>query len=99
VLAVTEAAASAVNTILSGSELPDEGGMRISRAPATQNSDSGELTLSLHLVPGPEEGDQVVGGEHVFVDPDAAEALDDKVLHAEVVENQVQFVIGQQTET
>jgi Fe-S cluster assembly iron-binding protein IscA len=99
VLAVTEAAASAVNTILAGSELPEEGGMRIARAPAAENSEAPGLTLSLHLVPAPEDGDQVVGGEHVFVDPEAAEALDDKVLHAEVVENQVQFVIGEQSET
>ena len=70
--------------------------MRISRAPASEDTAGPELALRLSVVDAPEEGDQVIGEQPVFVEPGAAEALDDKLLDAEVVEDQVRFVVGQQ---
>jgi iron-sulfur cluster assembly protein len=97
VLALTQDAVSAVHTIISSSELPEGSGLRISRVPAgSENSSEPELALQLNLVDAPEEGDQVIGDEAVFVESAAADALDDKVLDAEVVENQVRFVVAPQ---
>ena len=46
----------------------------------------------------PEE-DQVVeeSGAQVFLEPHAAEALDDKVLDAEIEGGEVRFAVGEQT--
>ena len=98
-LALTEDAVSAVNTILTNAELPEGSGMRISRAPSSassENSAGQELELQLSVVDAPAEGDQVIGEQPVFVEPEAAEALDDKLLDAEIVEDQVRFTVGQQ---
>jgi len=96
VLALTEEAVSAVNTILTNAELPEGSGMRISRAPTPENSATPDLELRLSVVDAPVEGDQVIGEQPVFLEPEAAEALDDKLLDAEIVEDQVRFVVGQQ---
>lgn len=98
-LALTEEAVSAVNTIIASSELPEGSGMRISRVPPTEvseNSSEPGLELRLSLVSEPEEGDQVVGEQPVYVEPEAAEVLDDKLLDAEIVEDQVRFMVGEQ---
>jgi iron-sulfur cluster assembly protein len=95
-LALTEDAVSAVNTILTNANVPDGSGVRISRAPSAENSSEPGLELRLSVVEAPEEGDQVIGEQPVFVEPEAADALDDKVLDAQIVEDQVRFVMGQQ---
>ena len=98
-LALTQDAVSAVNTIISSSELPEGSGLRISRAPGgSENASQAELALQLNLVESPQDGDQVIGDEPVFVGSDAADALEDKLLDAEVVENQVRFVVAPQPE-
>ena len=95
-LTLTEDAVSAVNTILTNAELPEGSGMRIFRAPSSENSAEQELELRLSVVDAPEKGDQVIGEQPVFVEPEAAEALDDKLLDAEVIEDQVRFTVAQQ---
>lgn len=103
-LTLTDEAVSAVNSIIETAELPAEGGMRISPAPepgASWDGDGPEaaergVTLHLRLVEGPEEGDQVIGGDRVFLDPGAAQLLDDKLLDAEIVDNQVRFTLAEQ---
>jgi hypothetical protein len=49
--------------------------------------------------PFPAEDDQVVeeSGAQVFLEPHAAEALDDKVLDAEIERGEVRFAVGEQT--
>jgi len=97
VLTLTQDAVSAVNTIISSAELPEGSGLRISRAPGgSENASEAETALQLNLVEAPQEGDQVIGDEPVFVDSEAADALEDKQLDAEVVENQVRFVVAPQ---
>ena len=98
-LALTEEAVSAVNTILASAELPEGSGMRISRVPpaeVAEESADPDLELRLSIVEAPEEGDQPVGEQPVFVEPQAAEVLDDKLLDAEIVDDQVRFMVGHQ---
>lgn len=73
-------------------EVPDDAGMRIAAAP-----DGATLALSLALVPS--EDDAVVSdhGAKVFLEPTAAQLLDDKELLAAVDEQgQVQFALTEQ---
>ncbi|HEY2271444.1 MAG TPA: iron-sulfur cluster biosynthesis protein [Jatrophihabitantaceae bacterium] len=80
------------NLIEKNPEVPDDAGVRIATAP-----DGATLTLSLALVPS--EDDAVVNdhGARVFVEPTAAQLLDDKELHAAIDEQgQVQFALAEQ---
>ena len=51
------------------------------------------------MVAGPQEGDEVLDDERVFIDPDAAELLDDKLLDADVLDEDVQFSLDVQAES
>ncbi|MEX2194547.1 MAG: hypothetical protein WD844_04600 [Thermoleophilaceae bacterium] len=95
-LAITTAAADAIKAIVSSSEdVPEDGGLRIA---ATASADSGGTALAVELAEEPAAGDQVVDedGAHVFLEPQAAVALDAAVLDAEVEGGAVSFAIGQQ---
>lgn len=79
-LTVTEAAAEAI-TALTGQEGADEGGLRFALQSAGGVEESAQLAVSVETAP--EAGDQVLGSEDgpkVFLEPDAAALLDDKVL-------------------
>lgn len=76
-------------------DLPDSAGLRI--ASTTEEPDESGLTLSTTETPQP--GDQVVEDQQarVFLESDAAEMLDDKVLDAQVDDaGQVQFLVAPQ---
>lgn len=74
-LAITDLAAEAIKTLTTDAELPDGGGLRI----AAPNPQEG---LELTLAGQPAQNDVVLSGEgvSVFLEPAAAEVLDDKVL-------------------
>jgi Fe-S cluster assembly iron-binding protein IscA len=93
-LSVTEDAANAINAMLLGADLPAEGGLRIT----AEQEDHQEPTLALALTESAEPGDVSVDihGAHVFLDPPSAEALDDKILDAEVHEDHAHFAIIEQ---
>lgn len=94
-LTLTSDAAVAVKTIAQASpELPDESGLRIQAEPAGE----GQVSFELAIVGSPAEGDQVIeeAGARVFVESEAAVILDDKILDATVVGDQVQFSLNQQ---
>lgn len=77
-LAVTEAAAEAISA-LTAQGGTQEGGLRF----AIQNESDSQAALALTVAPAPAEGDQVVTaneGAHVFLEPQAADFLSDKVL-------------------
>jgi iron-sulfur cluster assembly protein len=76
-LTLTPNAASAIRALVDGSDLPDAGGLRIADDPA-----GASLTLTLAAVPA--EDDQVLDemGARVFLAPQAATMLDNKVLDA-----------------
>jgi iron-sulfur cluster assembly protein len=90
-LTITSNAAEAIRTIVEATEVPNEGGIRI--AIAQQNG--AQASLELAISPAPLEGDEVleVQGAHVFLDPMAVVALDDKSLDAQIEGDQISFGI------
>lgn len=96
-LAITETAAEAIKSLVSASEMPEGAGLRIAGDAAGEPG-----TLGLRVAPGPEEQDTVIDGDGamLFLEPVAAQVLDDKILDAQTVnedgQQQVQFAIGQQ---
>jgi Fe-S cluster assembly iron-binding protein IscA len=74
-LAITDLAAEAIKTLTTDAELPEGGGLRIA-APDPQEG------LELTLAGQPADDDVVLSGDgvSVFLEPVAAQVLDDKVL-------------------
>jgi iron-sulfur cluster assembly protein len=93
-LALTDSAVEAVKDIVSSSEVPETAGLRMVAERATQ------ANFQLSVVPLPAEDDEVIDeqGARVFLEPEAASLLDDKVLDADVEQNQVAFTIADQIE-
>ena len=58
-----------------------------------------QVNFQLSVVPVPAEDDEVIEehGARVFLEPDAASLLDDKVLDATLEQNKVAFTIADQT--
>jgi len=91
-LTLTETARDVVREMVEAGGAPDGSGIRIS-------ADDGGDGLSLSLVAGPAEGDQVVeedDGTRVFLEPRAASLLDDKILDADRHEDHVHFTLDEQ---
>ncbi|MEY7971251.1 HesB/IscA family protein [Saccharomonospora xinjiangensis] len=77
-LAMTDAAAEAISA-LTAQDGQDSAGLRF----AVREETEAGAQLALSIAPAPEEGDQVLGtdsGARVFLEPQAATFLDDKVL-------------------
>jgi iron-sulfur cluster assembly protein len=95
-LTLTDDAVQAVRDIVSSSgELAETGGLRmVAERTGIQTS------LQLSVVPLPAEDDEVIEeeGARVFLEPEAATLLDDKVLDISVDEDQVAFTIVDQAE-
>lgn len=96
-LTITETAAQAINSLISASQMPEGAGLRIASQPENQSE-----ALELSVAPAPDETDTVLegAGATVFLEPVAAQALDDKVLDVQKVvednEEQYRFAIAQQ---
>jgi Fe-S cluster assembly iron-binding protein IscA len=93
-LTITDHAAEAIRSLAADAELPDGGGLRI----AAPDPDQG---LELSLAGQPAADDVVLSGEGVtiFLEPVAAEALDDMVLDVQPVagedgSEELRFAIG-----
>ena len=97
-LAISEDAAAAIRGIISSPGVPEGAGLRITREVNTE-AGAPRTDLRLSVVAGPEEGDEVLDAERVFVDPDAAELLDDKLLDADFVGDDVRFSLDVQAES
>ncbi|GAB3676873.1 iron-sulfur cluster biosynthesis family protein [Actinocorallia lasiicapitis] len=94
-LALTDTAATVIRQLAAQPETPGTGGLRIAPAPDTP------AALAVGFTPRPLDGDQVIedDGARVFVDPQAAPALDDKILDAEVDGNgDIAFLLGLQSQ-
>ena len=92
-LTLTENATSLIKNLAEQTAVAENAGLRIS----TTEGDAG---LAVDLTPAPEPTDQVVesSGARVFLEPNAAVVLDDKVLDAQLDEGgAVTFAIGQQS--
>lgn len=84
-LALTENAANAIRGIVESSDAIEAGGLRFSLE--SVNADEAELQVA--LAPGAEPGDEEVeeSGAFVFLDPEAAAILEDKILDARVYDD------------
>jgi iron-sulfur cluster assembly protein len=91
-LAVTEAAAQAIDALTAQGGVED-GGLRFSM----QAQSDSEAALALTVASAPVEGDQVVTadtGAHVFLEEQAADYLSDKVLDVQQDdEGQLNFAV------
>ena len=76
-LTLTENARTAVETITSGADLPDEGGLRIAE------QDSGSFELALVAAPGPDDVVVAHGDARVIVDQRTSETLAEQQLDVE----------------
>ena len=95
-LTITDEAVHAIDQILAAREMPDNAGIRIttgSRLPADGNEGPG---VRMELAPAPEDGDEVLEGAPVFLEPETAMLLDDKQLDAEVSAEGTQFTLREQ---
>lgn len=95
-LTMTDSAAEAIKGVLAaqGEDVAADGGLRISTSPMGDAFD-------LSVATAPAEGDTTVtaSGARVFLEPQAANFLDDKVLDAEAAETgEVQFSLAMQGE-
>lgn len=97
-LVLTDSAAEIVKAITSTPEAPEGSGLRIASV-VTQPGNPSELQLA--ATTGPAEDDEVLdsAGAHVFLEPQAAAYLDDKILDAQVdQEGNPQFTLGMQNQ-
>ena len=95
-LVLTEAAAEVVKSVTSTPQTPGGAGLRIVSS-ASEPEDPGALQVV--AVAGPGENDQVIEatGARVFLEPQAAAYLDDKVLDAQLDEQgKAQFFLDMQ---
>src|SRR3954447_5418189 len=82
----------AVRLIVSSAPVDDDtGGLRI--APGDPTPEGVPLEISLVDVPEPEDQDAGAEDAHVYVDPRAADALDDKLLDAQLEDGSVGFAL------
>ena len=93
-LTLTPTAAEAVRRLVDSAPTETAEGLRIAPGQATAAGTSLEITI----VDGPELDDQEVleAGAHVFLEPEVAEFMEDKVLDAELEETGVRFSIRDQ---
>jgi iron-sulfur cluster assembly protein len=95
-LAITEDAAAAIGGILAAPELPEEAGVRITSKITPTEDGATHAQVNLTVVDAPEQSDEVLEHASVFLEPEAALLLEDKLLDADVVGDEVQFNIREQ---
>jgi Fe-S cluster assembly iron-binding protein IscA len=94
VLTITPKAAETIERILASPEIPDGAGVRISPTGPAMNGANGE-DIALTVAEEPDAGDQVIEqeGARVFVQETLAGYLDQMSLDANVVEDQIRFMV------
>jgi Fe-S cluster assembly iron-binding protein IscA len=94
-LTLTDSAREMVRDMVEAGNAPEGSGLRI----ASARNENGEPALALELATQPADGDQVVdeGGTRVFLEPEVADLLDDKVLDAQRHDDHYHFSLGDQT--
>jgi iron-sulfur cluster assembly protein len=100
-LTLTRDAEHAIEAIVSRAGPPRIAGVRISAEHSRGNGESPAREVRLSLIDSPEDGDEAVEaaeGSRVFLEPDAAELLDDKVLDAEIEQGEIRFSLHQQAD-
>ena len=82
-LAISPAASTAIDAALEAATVPDGAGLRLASGPRTE----GGIAIEIAFVTAAAPGDQIIetaAVADVFVEPEAAELLDDQVLDASV---------------
>ena len=97
-LAITEDAATAIDSIVASSGLPQGAGLRITQETSSQEGGGTRTDLRLSVVESAAEGDQVLEDVRIFLEPQAADFLDNKLLDAEVEGDEVRFSLDVQAE-
>jgi len=84
---LTDHAQTAVRNLTQDPQAPESAGLRIT---------PGEEGLQLMLVAEPVPGDALIdeGGARVFVEPNAAQLLDEQILDAQIEDGQVSFFLA-----
>ena len=91
-LTLTPNAEQAVRKLVADSPISEEeGGLRI--APGQPTPEGVPLELSIVGSPEPHDKDAGAPDAHVYLEPTAAEALDDKILDAEVEGDNIGFTL------
>jgi iron-sulfur cluster assembly protein len=85
VLAITEDAAAAIEGIVASSGLPEGAGLRITQE---LNPETARTDFRLSPVESAAEGDEVLEGTRIFLEPGVAELLANRLLDADVVEGE-----------
>ena len=98
-LAITEDAATAIDSIVTSSGLPEGAGLRITQEVNAQEGAEARTDLRLSVVESAEEGDQVLEDVRIFLEPQAADFLDNKLLDADVDGDEVRFSLDVQAES
>ncbi|MGH4019541.1 MAG: adhesin [Pseudonocardiaceae bacterium] len=97
-LAITETAAQAINSLVTSNDMPEGSGLRIA---GQQDTEPEALELSVAAAPSEQDSVLEGGGAKVFLEPVAAQVLDDKVLDVQRVdedgEEQLRFAIAPQS--
>jgi iron-sulfur cluster assembly protein len=92
-LTLTTEAAAEIRSIVDQPDVPDGGGLRIAN-----DASAGSLTLSLAAEPAVEDRVLDDSGARVFLDPQAAQILDDKTLDVTAdSDGRMQFAIAPQS--
>lgn len=92
--AVTRDAVEAVRAAVDALSAPESAGIRISLAPHSFNGHGPSIAVELVDAPGADDEMLYGDGAKVFVAPEAAGALEDKVLDAEIApQGQIKFAI------
>jgi iron-sulfur cluster assembly protein len=99
VLAITEDAATAIDSIVASSGLPEGAGLRITQEVNTRSGGEARTDLRLSVVESAEEGDEVLEDVRIFLQREAADFLDNKLLDADVEGDEVRFSLDIQAES
>lgn len=98
-LAITEDAATAIDSIMVSSGLPEGAGLRITQEVSAQQDGQARTDLRLSPVESAEEGDQVLEDVRIFLAPEAADFLDNKLLDADLEGDEFRFRLDVQAES
>jgi Fe-S cluster assembly iron-binding protein IscA len=99
-LTLTQNATETIEQILSSPTMPDGAGIRIMPSLQVMDGSSSGEELIVAVAEQPGDGDQVIqeGGARVFVQDSIVDPLDDMFLDANVVDQQVRFMLGGQAD-
>ena len=89
----------AIDSIVASSGLPQGAGLRITHEVNVQSGGESRTDLRLSLVESAEEGDEVLEDVQIFLEPEAADFLHNKLLDADVEGDEVRFSLDIQAES